>query len=59
MLNMEKCIDIFIDEVLINLYGYFYYLIFRVVVFSNLYIVIRVCIGSILDSCIENEIIVW
>lgn len=56
---MEKCIDIFIDEVLINLYGYFYYLIFRVVVFSNIYIVIRVCIGSILDSCIENEIIVW
>lgn len=59
MSNMEKRIDTFIDEASTNLYGYLHHPTFRAAVLSNLYTVTRVCIGSILDSRIENETIAW
>lgn len=56
---MEKRINTFIDEASTNLYGYLHHPTFRAAVLSNIYTVTRVCIGSILDSRIENETIAW
>lgn len=52
ILNSDRNINNFFDEVFFKFYKYFYYLKFRVVVFKDVDYFIRILIGGVLDICI-------